>query len=256
MNCFSFSIFGERTPYFLSFLPSIIRAILHLYGKGWKIQIYHDDFLEKEYYFSALQKLQLHNIVCLTKVNSYPLSKSMLVRMRSIWDGYDICVFRDLDYLPLARERHMLQEFFDSKAYFHSCSDHECHNIPLMGGMIACKTEQFINVTGFNSWDVFISKENDSFFEQYGKDQDYLCKHIWPIIEPYTFEHRLKCQKFNKCMISKNLITKLEVLDNKEFYGDKDTTIGGYSIIKMESIKYYESLLDNYYLHILRNCGA
>ena len=73
MNCFSFSIFGERTPYFLSFLPSIIRAILHLYGKGWKIQIYHDEFLEKESYFLALQRLQAYNVVNLTKVNQYPL---------------------------------------------------------------------------------------------------------------------------------------------------------------------------------------
>lgn len=255
MNCFSFSIFGDRTPYFLSFLPSIIRAILSLYGKGWKIHIYHDEFIEREPYFLALQNLQVYNLVELTKSKKYPLGKAMLLRMKSIWNDYDICIFRDLDYLPLAREREMLQDFFDSNACFHSCSDHECHILPLMGGMIACKTKRFIQLTGFDSWDVFVSKELDSYFDQYGKDQEYLCKHIWPIIEPYTFEHRLKYQKLNNCMISKNSITDLMFLGD-EFYGDKCTTIGGYNLLAKEAINYYESLLSKEYLCILKNCGA
>lgn len=252
MNCFSFSIFGNRTSYFLKFLPSIIRSILYLYGKNWKIQIYHDEFLEREPYFLALQKLQLHNIVCLTRSRSYPLSKSMLVRMQSIWDGYDVCVFRDLDYLPLSREKFMLQEFFDSDACFHACSDHECHNIPLMGGMIACKAKQFIKVTGFDSWDSFVSKEEEVFFNQYGKDQEYLCKHIWPIIKSYTFEHRIKGQAMSDCLVSKNTIK----FEENEFYEDKNVTIGGYSVLIEEALRYYESLLDSDIVCLLKNTGA
>lgn len=253
MKVYSFSLFGDRSAYFMKFLPSIIRAFYCLYDirDGWSIRIYHDTQSMQQKNFNILQGYADKQLISLQHVSeSYPLAKSMLMRMMAIWDeSIDICVFRDLDYLPTYRERQMLETFIKSNATFHTVSDHECHLCPIMGGMIAVKNKDFINYVGIHDWQAFVGKEPETYFSNYGKDQEYMTNYYWELLRPVACEHRLAGLKPANCLYSYTTIADIDlpVDDTVKKHGNSfGCCIGGYTSDseRQRAVDIYEKNLD------------
>jgi hypothetical protein len=260
MNVYSFSLFGSRSGYFMKFFPSIIKSFYCLYdiNDGWNIRIYHDTISMRFAEFKFLDALCERGLISLCHVpNEYSLPKAALTRMMSIWDdSIDISVFRDLDYLPTYKERQMMETFFRSDAVFHTCSSHECHLCPMMAGIIAVKNKEFIKFTGINSWNEFVGREPDSYFDKYGKDQDYLVKHYWEAIKPITCEHRLLGVDISNCKYSYKDIESIDLPINTEVKERSDSfgcCIGGYTSDeeRNRAIRLYENNLPTYIKNLI-----
>lgn len=193
----SFSVFTLRSKY-MSQLPLLIRQH-HTFYPGWEFVLYTDaEFTNETPYVPVLNDLNKLGLIKIKVVNGPNLCDQpllcvgMLWRMRPIWEGYSGVFCRDLDSILTPRQAKFVTAFIRSGHAIHAINDNEQHSIPLMGGMVGFKADQFKSITGINSFDQFISMTGYSrnTWQVKGSDQDALMSIIWPRVRGHTLLHK------------------------------------------------------------------
>lgn len=187
MNAVSYSIFesqhsvyfrekGRSLAQFVQFLPELIRSH-HVVWSGWTMIVHHDDEVRKEAYWPTMERFSEAGLVKLIPMGNAPsLCGAMLWRMLPIFTGqYEYVACRDIDAMPMPRDRKCVEEFIASGLTMHCIHDNASHS-GLMGGMIAVNCKQFVDrfggdlVFGGDGWNV------------QGKDQNWLNRFVSPLV--------------------------------------------------------------------------
>ncbi|MEK0337344.1 MAG: hypothetical protein QQN41_07915, partial [Nitrosopumilus sp.] len=149
--------------------------------------------LAKSLYGKVLEQLDLEYLLNLHHMGPYDeLCKSMLWRCKAIWDysNAEAVFFRDIDSCPTYRERCANEEFINSEFYVHGINDNKKHTIALLGGMWGCKPKYFIQLTNYNSWEVFTSLWKHFNLSYHGCDQLFLRDKILPLVKQNLIVHK------------------------------------------------------------------
>lgn len=182
------SIFGYGHSYdrcypftvFLKFLMINIRAYKSLYD-DWDIYLAVDDFSYNNFK-EIFDFLNTEKLVDLDVLPVDDLCKSMLWRCRP--NTYsDYMISRDIDALPTYRERQAVQVWLNSGLNCHSIHDHPQHMTCLMGGMIGLKQHMI---------DFSLIEKSGLDFKKKGADQEFLYKHLYPVVKNSIVEHNMK----------------------------------------------------------------
>ncbi len=158
---------SSQGVFFQHFLPSLLRAYYAVFP-DWELRIHHDLRVMETPYWPVLEELQANGQLRLVNCGEAPsLCGAMLWRCLPFWDEQvELFACRDIDSLPMPRERIMLEEFADSDLAIHAILDSESHTGPLMGGMCAFK-----GPAPAENLDAWI----DGFdLREHGSDQDFL----------------------------------------------------------------------------------
>jgi hypothetical protein len=137
--------------YFPRFLPALIRAARVIFP-GWEIVIHHDDTSINCYYGSTLRLMHERGLVRMVYCGpTAALCHAMLWRMYPVIDGSaDYVLCRDLDSLPMPRERMAVDRWLESGKSMHIMHDHPHHGpgafIP--GGLCGFWAPKFRELTG------------------------------------------------------------------------------------------------------------
>lgn len=167
-NCFDFN----------SYLRGLLLNIRcnRLLFPDWEIVVQTDQPT-----YNAFQQL-FDNIGIVVNINpEEPLTKAMLWRIKPVFDykKYSHVICRDLDSPPTYREAQAVQDWIESDKAAHAITDSISHGVPLLGGMIGFKPQNWPSFTGYNHWqDMFNGIDID--FTRKGADQDFLNKYVYP----------------------------------------------------------------------------
>jgi hypothetical protein len=114
------------------------------------------------------------------------LCGAMLWRLIPVWeDDVGLVVSRDVDSLPMHRDRKMIAAFEDTSDILHVIHDSESHSGPLMGGMLALKAPA---VRAFLP--ARPPLDGDINWNAHGADQIWLNRHLWSRFGKSTFIHQ------------------------------------------------------------------
>ena len=184
-------------------LPLLVRMHYSLYPDGWYMVIHTDDVGDKFTYMNVLRTLQEDGLVTIidsskeTVFDRQAKCLSMLWRMLPIWSGkYKYVFCRDLDSLLTPRMTKYVLSFIKSGKSVHGINDNDCHNIPLMGGMVGFRSEGFLSLIGGSSFRSIIDRAGFSIdsWDNHGCDQDFLMKVLWPLVSHDSLIHSIQGQ--------------------------------------------------------------
>lgn len=199
----SFSAFGEKRNSYMTLFPVIIRMHYSLYpDPAWKIHLTTDrEFSNDEYYGRQVNALREAGLLQLRIVNNGGLmwqqsvkGIGMLWRMIPIWNSNNDYVFcRDLDSILTPRQTQLVQSFIGSGQIVHGINDNDGHSIPLMGGMTGFRSQAFLGISGYSSFESMIESlgKPRSFWDRHGADQEFLMNYIWPKFYHSSLIHRM-----------------------------------------------------------------
>ncbi len=183
-----------RGVFFINYLQAIIRAH-HLFWKGWELWIHHDDRVKAFPYFRVMESMaDLHVLKLIDCGKAKTLCGSMLWRINPLWDPaveYTVC--RDIDSLPMPRDRVMVEEAIDAGATVHAVLDSESHSGPIMGGMSAFHGASILKrLPYYQTWDDFMmrAKFHGIDLNKHGADQRLLNLEIWQSEKDRTLIHQ------------------------------------------------------------------
>ena len=177
--------------FFKTFMPILVRAHYAAF-KGWDLAIHHDDRVREFEYFPTLERMHRAGLLTLVPMGEcHALCSSMLWRLQPIFAGtHDWVVCRDIDSLPMFRDRSMVEEAIASGAAVHAILDSESHSGPLMGGMTAFNAATFRGTFPNETLESFINKPLEIDLNQHGADQRFLNTVVWPRMKYKTFIHQ------------------------------------------------------------------
>jgi hypothetical protein len=189
-NVISYALFGEDPRYWGS-VRGVVWAHHHLFP-GWELRVYHDHCLPK--LGQLLLKYRRAGLVTLVNEGATPpFVKGSLWRFKPIWDpSVNYVLTRDIDSLPMVRDRLVSDEFLAVKLAAHAVSDHPEHDWKLLCGLAGFWAPVVQKLLNLASWDALVSLcERASLdFDTKRHDQE-LWKLLWPRFETQTIEHRL-----------------------------------------------------------------
>ncbi len=175
-----------RGIFFDNFIRVLLPAHKAVWGTDAELVVHHDDRVLELPSFRLLTKASEAGDVRLVfcgKVET--LCGAMLWRLRPIYElGVDWVICRDVDSLPMHRDRKMVEEAIAAGALCHAMMDSESHSGPLMGGMTAFHADTFRTMVP--KLPLFSEEE----FDIHGSDQRYLNAVVWPKIAGKTFIHQ------------------------------------------------------------------
>lgn len=193
----SIALFGDGLKY-AKFTASYVRAHLNVFPieQGWKLRVHYDDKILSSKTGDFLRALNWDGLIEIDYRGTAPLCRAMLWRLAPVFDDKVSHVFcRDLDAVPMPRDRVVCEQFVTSQAAMGTCHDNVMH-AGIMGGLCHFKSAAFRQATGFESLDdVYRFAENQfpSMSERWathGADQDVLNR-IVAVRPSITFlEHR------------------------------------------------------------------
>ena len=177
--------------FFKTFMPVLVRAHYAAF-KGWDLVIHHDDRVTEFEYFPTLERMHRAGLLTLVPMGKCrALCESMLWRLQPIFSGtHDWVVCRDIDSLPMFRDRTMVEEAINSGALVHAILDSESHSGPLMGGMIALNAAAFRETFPNETLESLVNKPLGIDLNQHGADQRFLNTLVWPRMKSKTFIHQ------------------------------------------------------------------
>lgn len=169
--------------FFDNFIPTVIRAC-RVVCRDWEIRVHHDERAKDRSNWPLLDRLNRAELIKLVPMGEVKtLCDSMLWRLEPLRDtSVDWVVCRDVDSLPMQRDRKMVEHAIGMGAEAHAILDSESHSGPLMGGMTAYSK---------GTWGHFFRSKRDGIdMDQHGADQRYLNREIWPLIKSKTVIHQ------------------------------------------------------------------
>lgn len=219
----------SRGKFFAGFLPALVRAHHHVW-KDWILTIHHDDRVREFPYFEALSKMHLKGLLRLVPVGEAKTlcgRGGMLERFRPAFDvetEYLVC--RDIDSLPMPRDRKMVEQFMAANAVVHVIHDSESHG-DLMGGTIAVQARRFRELTGLGTFDELLARGSGIDMNVHGGDQVLLNREIYHWVWRHLFLHAKKRSVDMRCMAALQVLPK-ECDEDRLFnhiggVGDADT---------------------------------
>lgn len=198
---------GNAGIQFAQFLPMLVRAH-HVVWEGWDMVIHHDDEVVGLPYFDVLIRLHEAGLLRLRHEGEAPsLCGAMLWRMLPIFTGeYEYVACRDVDAMPMPRDRKCVEEFIASGMTMHCIHDNASHS-GLMGGMIAVNCKQFVDRF---SGDLTFSGEG---WNVQGKDQNWLNREIEPLVRHSLMIHTSKPFDSDPCASLRQIPPRVAAAD-------------------------------------------
>lgn len=203
--------------FFSNFLSTLVRAHYHSF-KGWELRIHHDERVKGYPYFEVLDRMHRSGMIRLVPMGeARTLCGSMLWRLMPIYDpAVHWVVCRDIDSLPMPRDRKMVEEAIAAGADFHAILDSESHSGPLMGGMTAFRAEALRKIwpTPDHLKLAMAARMPHEEWNRHGSDQRFLNGSLWPQIARQTVIHQRRTDiQYPEAMRTFPVAPSLQVLD-------------------------------------------
>ena len=158
MKIVSIALFGEGNEY-AKYLPSFILAHLNLFPleetwmlrvhleEGWRSRISKDRTFEWLWFMAGHGVIQVRDIP-----HGTPLAKAALWRVAPVFDTANYVFSRDLDSIPMPRDRTAVDQFIASNAVVHTIHDNPQH-FGMMAGLCGFRSAAFREATGLKTFD-------------------------------------------------------------------------------------------------------
>jgi hypothetical protein len=175
----------SQGTFFDGFIPSVVRAFRAAWAPEWELWIHTDLRVQELPSFAFLKKCYSAGMLhIMPSGEAQTLCGSMLWRVDPILrcDRVDWVVCRDVDSLPMHRDRKMVEEAIANRAVAHAILDSESHSGPLMGGMTAWSVECAPLFAKANRVGID--------FNRHGSDQQFLNRELWPLVKGRTLIHQ------------------------------------------------------------------
>ncbi len=192
----SIAVFGDGDKY-AKYLPSFMLAHLNLFPKrdGWKLHVHVDNIVATNRWGAFLRVLESRGLIHTEFMGTAILTKSMLWRLAPVFDkGNDYVFCRDLDALPMPRDRRACDQFITSGASAHTVHDNVQH-VGMMGGLCGFKSAEFRRAAVLGSLEDLYkfaaeTGETNESWEKHGTDQNVLNRLISQRPAIQLLEHR------------------------------------------------------------------
>lgn len=190
-NIIAYSLWGDKPMYWVGALRNI--ELADKYFPGWISRFYIDKNCKQE----LIDTIKGNNVEIIL-VDSNSMNNTQNWQTHSFqgmfwrfWaseeEDVDIFLSRDCDSRLSERELKAVNEWISSDKLFHIMRDHPYHTTPILGGMWGCRggimrsiglSEKILNWT---------TQNNGNY--NFGVDQDFLAKVIYPLIINTSMEH-------------------------------------------------------------------
>ena len=172
----------SQSIFFDNFVLSVVRACRVVF-RDWEIRIHHDERVKDRASWPFLDRCARAELIKLVPMGeAKELCTAMAWRLEPLKDpSVDWVVCRDLDSMPMHRDRKMIEQAIALGAKTHLILDSESHS-GLMGGMSAFHHDTL---------SYFQSSTRDGIdMNVHGADQRYLNREIWPHVKQSTVIHQ------------------------------------------------------------------
>jgi len=194
MRVISYALFGHSkvwggANFYWQCVAGIVRAHHNLFP-DWELWLHHDDGD-----MTPLQGYAREGLIKLVPCGTVTARcAAMLWRMKPVWEpGVEYVLCRDVDSLPLPKDRRMVEAFVQSGMAAHSQSDNPSHTAHFMGGMCGFHVPQLLSLVSFKSWAEFMAASRvDLTALTGGADQQHLFNTLWNPLVARTIHHRLR----------------------------------------------------------------
>jgi hypothetical protein len=190
-NVIAYSLWGDKPIYWIGALKNI--ELANKYFPGWISRFYVDKNSKKE----LIDTIKGENVeVILVDPNSVKNTENwqthsfqgMFWRFWASEDSdVDVFLSRDCDSRLSERESNAVNEWLLSNKLFHIMRDHPYHTTPILGGMWGCRGGIMSKIKLSEKILQWTNQNNGNY--NFGVDQDFLAKVIYPIIFNYSMEH-------------------------------------------------------------------
>lgn len=181
---------GDASLQFSQFLAMLVRAHYCIW-RGYEFRLHHDDHVTTNEYWPALRKMTDMGLLTLKYCGpSKALCTSMLWRMKPVFEGDDqIVVCRDVDSVPMLRDRLCVEEWLRSGLTVNAIHDNAAHS-GVMGGTTSVRSKRFKELLAVDSMDAFLALGEDFDWTKQGADQ-HLLNRLLPRFATETLVHEL-----------------------------------------------------------------
>lgn len=196
MKVVSVALFGDGDQYG-RYLGAFVRAHLNLFPRheDWRLRVHVDPIVAAGAYGRILLNLEEAKLLEVRCIEPAILCRAMLWRMLPVFEKtqyvfdeeYVFC--RDIDALPMPRDRACCDQFIVSKATVHTIHDHQLH-VGIMGGLCGFRSQEFRQTTGFRSLDDVYNAAGQAPWGLKGADQVALNSLLLRPDGPTLLEHR------------------------------------------------------------------
>lgn len=181
---------GQSILQFSQFLPLLIRGHYCVW-RGYEMRLHYDTMAPQLPYWPAMRRMHEEGLVTLVACGQAdPLCKSMLWRMLPVFTEEDaVVVCRDIDSVPMPRDRACVEEWLSSGKTVHCIHDNAAHS-GIMGGTTSVHSKRFRELIGCQKWKEFVDKGADLDWSKHGVDQ-HLLNRLLPTFAADTLIHEL-----------------------------------------------------------------
>lgn len=181
MNYISFSLYGDNPRYTVGAIRNAELAP-QIYP-GWKMIVYYDRTVA----LPVLNDLFSRGAQ-LVEVKNPLIPNGMYWRfLANGIEDMERFIVRDVDSRLSQREKAAVYTWMESGKGFHSMRDHPCHCRELNGGMVGIASGVIPNIM-----DLILTEAKRE--PEYGADQDFLCRAIWPLVKDNCLQHASVCR--------------------------------------------------------------
>lgn len=169
------SIFGDGDKY-TRYFRAFLQAHLNLFQitDGWRLRVYADNKVTKTETGIDLVRFANDGLIDAVYMGPAIRCKAMLWRIAPVFDeGAEYVFCRDLDCVPMPRDRAVMEQFIASKATVHTVHDNTLHR-GIMGGLCGFHAPSFKETTGFQSLAQVYAVAPWANWEIHGMDQNVL----------------------------------------------------------------------------------
>lgn len=181
---------GDAAIQFQQFLKMLVRAH-HCIWRGYEMRIHYDSHVPQLPYWPTMRKLHDEKLLRLVYCgDADPLCKSMLWRMIPVFvEQNPVVVCRDIDSVPMLRDRLAVEEWLGSGLAVHCIHDNAAHS-GVMGGTTSVHAERFRQLIGVQTMKEFLALGADLDWDKQGADQ-HLLNRLLPRYAHQTLVHEL-----------------------------------------------------------------
>jgi hypothetical protein len=178
-KCVVFSLYGGKNQYFDKFLINL--PIYKRFFVGYDILLFIEDSMMNFH----IPEFEQFDVKVFPRVR-YSISDGMFWRFEPIINdffNYEVCLIRDVDYVPSDFEFHLINSFVSSEYQFQILRLHYDHMMPIMGGLFGIKSSLFeIFRNAYKLWN-----KTHSFIDiKYNDDQLFLAKYVYSSVFKYS----------------------------------------------------------------------
>lgn len=186
----STALFGDGDKY-TRFLPAFVRAHLNIYpiADDWKLHIYVDPIVAASHTGQVLNRLAANGLATVVNMGPAVLTKAMLWRLAPVFQDAAFVFCRDIDAVPMPRDRACMESFMATGCVVHTIHDNVAH-VGIMGGLCGFDAPAFRRDMGLSSLDEFYFYAQHAIWAHHGTDQTVLNRFIDRRGGPDVCEHR------------------------------------------------------------------